>query len=409
MRIHVTKSGESLTELAKKHHVDVEDLIFYNPHILSVTSDKEGVEVNIPSPRIDIEAKDLPLCPYGEPEDPLDHWIPTTSLAKMAETEYDVLVVGSGAGGGAALWRLCENLLKSGKKIGLIEAGKLLLPTHAQNLVTVNEERLARYLYNPKISTLSSKYSYEYPGAIQVDALGGNSLFWSAVTPRMDPSIIESWPLSLQEMNRYYDLAENVMNVTEQFTVGSLVTQFFLEQLRANGYREAEPIPMAVDLQATQFGRIQSSVYFSSIVLLGRALNYGAFDLAINARTTNIFAENGKVQGVRVMSEEKQVYDIKAKHVVISAGAFESPRLLLHSGLSGAVGHYLTNHSYIRATTQADSKSFSDPLGTLGILLPQSEHRPYQIQVHGPGSYFWYPSPYVTWKTRASKYEFTVW
>jgi len=37
-----------------------------------------------------------------------NNWIPTKSLDEMANTEYDVLIVGSGAGGGAMLYRLCE-------------------------------------------------------------------------------------------------------------------------------------------------------------------------------------------------------------------------------------------------------------------------------------------------------------
>ncbi|MNB87188.1 hypothetical protein D3C75_341630 [compost metagenome] len=36
------------------------------------------------------------------------NWIPLVSLDEMAQREYDVLIVGSGAGGGAALWRLCQ-------------------------------------------------------------------------------------------------------------------------------------------------------------------------------------------------------------------------------------------------------------------------------------------------------------
>ncbi|HTG71440.1 MAG TPA: hypothetical protein VL921_19435 [Candidatus Udaeobacter sp.] len=70
----------------------------------------------------------------------------------MAQTDYDVLIIGSGAGGGAALWRLCEQWGDNGKKIGMVEAGDLLLPTHGRNLPTFDEERLNQFINNPKFS-----------------------------------------------------------------------------------------------------------------------------------------------------------------------------------------------------------------------------------------------------------------
>ncbi len=47
-------------------------------------------------------------CAIEPPLPLLDQWIPLTSIEQMAKTDYDVLIIGSGAGGGAALWRLCE-------------------------------------------------------------------------------------------------------------------------------------------------------------------------------------------------------------------------------------------------------------------------------------------------------------
>ena len=39
-------------------------------------------------------------------------WIPLTPIEKMAQTNYDVLIVGSGAGGGAALWQINRTIEK---------------------------------------------------------------------------------------------------------------------------------------------------------------------------------------------------------------------------------------------------------------------------------------------------------
>lgn len=118
------------------------------------------------------------------------NWIPTTPLKTMSQTEYDVLIVGTGAGGGAVLWRLCEQWRNNGKKIGVIEAGGLVLPTNLRNIETMNPAR-------------ANDLSYNTPGLFipvsgtrirQIIALGGRTLAWNAVTPRMYLTA-QDWPV----------------------------------------------------------------------------------------------------------------------------------------------------------------------------------------------------------------------
>src|SRR5690348_3023469 len=90
--------------------------------------------------RVVLELPDInnPHAPPSLASSPANQWIPLTPLEQMTRTDYDVLVVGTGIGGGAALWRLAERLKNSGKRIGVVERGGLLLPTHAQNIATMN-------------------------------------------------------------------------------------------------------------------------------------------------------------------------------------------------------------------------------------------------------------------------------
>ncbi|RBP63825.1 hypothetical protein DES36_10943 [Alkalibaculum bacchi] len=37
-----------------------------------------------------------------------NNWIPSKTLEEMSKTNYDVLIVGTGPGGGATLYRLCQ-------------------------------------------------------------------------------------------------------------------------------------------------------------------------------------------------------------------------------------------------------------------------------------------------------------
>jgi hypothetical protein len=67
-----------------------------------------------------------------------NNWIPLKTIEEMSKTNYDVLIVGSGPGGGAALYRLCELWKNKGaKKIGVLEMGDKLFHSHALNILTI--------------------------------------------------------------------------------------------------------------------------------------------------------------------------------------------------------------------------------------------------------------------------------
>ena len=178
----------------------------------------------------------IPFCPIG-PNPILNNWIPLTPLEQMSNTEYDVLIVGSGAGGGAVLWRLCEQWKGQGKRIGIIERGNQVLQMHARNLPTMNQERLTEYFNY--ISRPLPGANPEYPDARQVFALGGRTLFWYAFTPRMHEWDLVKWPVPIDELESYYGIAEQVMNVTESFATGSSFTEKLLERLWMRGYSKA--------------------------------------------------------------------------------------------------------------------------------------------------------------------------
>lgn len=291
MRIYIANKGDTLRKISIQYHVEIEQLISLNPTISSDDLNIDGKPINLP-------ATDKHTSPSSFPSNDssvyTDNWVPLTTLEQMSETEYDVLIIGSGAGGGAALWRLCEQWGRNGKKIGVLETGDLVLPTHAQNIATMNNYRFWNdYFPNPKIAIPIGKYLPDLPGAIQVFALGGRTLFWSAVSPRVHVSEFEEWPLTAAEMEPYYNIAERVMNVTQAYAQGSTIQNIFLKRLQESNFPEAASIPLAIDLKETQYGQIHSNAFFSSISFLGYALNRRPFDLAIKARVIQVHTENG--------------------------------------------------------------------------------------------------------------------
>ncbi|MDQ0903583.1 MULTISPECIES: GMC oxidoreductase [unclassified Paenibacillus] len=393
MRIYIANDGYTLRKIANQHQIPVTELMALNPNIEKPDQNISGKPVRLPSLNVAGMSRLYipPTCPPAPPTDYLDQWIPLTPIEEMEKTDYDVLIIGTGAGGSAVLWRLCEQLGASGKRIGIIEAGDLLLPMHAQNLPTLNVKRYVQLFTNPKISIPIGKGIPDFPAATLFYALGGRTLFWSGVSPRMHPSVLSKWPLTLKEMNYYYNIAEEVMNVSREYTKGSSITEVLVNRLRGGGFNEAAGFPLAVDLAQTKYGRIHSNVFFSAMNLFAYSLNRRSFDLAVNARAVKVLHENGKAVGVEVKNPDKKSFFLKSRNVVFSAGALDTPQILLHSGIQGrAIGHYLTNHSFIMAHGVLDRADFSELLGTLGILIPQTNDQPFQIQLYGPGDNFWY-------------------
>lgn len=337
-------------------------------------------------------AASVKFCFPKQPSGYLAHWIPLTPLEQMVQTDYDVIIVGSGAGGGAVLWRLCDKWRKAGKRIALLERGDLLLPSHAINLPTFNHQRLVQFMENPKYKQRIADTGTSIPLHFsQFFALGGRTLHWGTGSPRFHPSDFLSWPISHRELNPYYHVAEQVMGVGLGFTKGSYLQHYLIQRLRAIGYTDARDFPLAIHFNVRKSGLHLTSV-FSSIDLLAYSLNVSRFDLAVNARVVQVFTEKGAAAGVKVLSPDMKSHFIRGKHIVLAAGTLENPRILHYSGIRGeAIGRYLVNHTSVSTHGELREPDFLDLSGNLAILVPRTDHRLYQVEIHlhQPYEYSW--------------------
>lgn len=373
MRICVAGERDTLRLIAEKYGFPLNAIIPINPHISHKDLQIPGTIVHLPEqPAFTSESVPLPFCAPAIPAKTMDQWLPLAPLAEMEQTEYDVLIIGTGAGGSAALWRLCEKLGTTNKRIGVIERGNLLLPSHALNVPTLwNWSLMLQYYYNPRITYPLGKTLPEFPGARQVFALGGRTLFWGFTSVRTPSFEFVNWPISYKELETYYNIAEQVMGVSLNSTS---FNEVLLRRLWEGGYPESQLTPNAIT-----YGDL--NVFFSSIVFIGEALRHKAFDLAVNARAIQLVTEQGTISGVRVKSNNTP-YFLKAKSVVVAGSTFETPRLLLHSKIPGkSIGHYLTTHSYLKSDGNIIQQNATE--GEVSLLIPQTEQRPYQFKITG--------------------------
>ena len=275
------------------------------------------------------------------------NWIQTKTLEQMSGTNYDVLIVGSGPGGGAVLQRLCELWKNQGaKKIGILEMGDKLFHSHSLNIPTQNVNT-ARDVLLPDNSTVVGERLPQFSGARMIYALGGRSLFWNAATPRPIESELRKWPINRRELDVYYDMAEKLLHTTTDYAKGSSMQNVFLKRLHAAGILEAKDMPVAFDMTPSHQGEVHRNPWYSSLNALAAAQFDRPYDLAVNAYVSRVNTENRRVSGVQVFSADKRSHTIRAKNVVVSASTLETPRLLLNSGIPGEAIGQLFNRACV--------------------------------------------------------------
>ncbi|HTD53541.1 MAG TPA: NAD(P)-binding protein, partial [Thermoanaerobaculia bacterium] len=131
-----------------------------------------------------------------------------------SKNHYDVIIIGTGAGGGTLAWALAP----TGKKILLLERGDYV-PRERENWSTRAVNLEGRY--NIKESWRDSKGKPLHPHTNYY--VGGNTKFYGAALFRLRKEdfgelrhhggVSPAWPVSYDEMEPYYARAEDLYHV----------------------------------------------------------------------------------------------------------------------------------------------------------------------------------------------------
>lgn len=136
----------------------------------------------------------------------------------------DVLVIGAGAAGAAATWRLAS----AGLDVVCLERGDWPDWNPHPSLTDAWESRRVRDLNpNPNIRRGAADYPVEDDETpikpIMFCGVGGSTVMWSAHAPRFHPSdfrtrsldgVGDDWPLTYWELEPYYDLNDRMSGVS---------------------------------------------------------------------------------------------------------------------------------------------------------------------------------------------------
>ncbi|KAG8942901.1 hypothetical protein FRC04_003301 [Tulasnella sp. 424] len=284
-----------------------------------------------------------------------------TAHAARDAGPYDIIIVGTGIGGGVLAGDLFDTNSKLGdgaKRILVIERGSLVFHSYCLNSAKPGGVQKDRGHQNGLFfSTFRSKYNVDGPGNALDDwrggpmyCLGGRSTTWGLYAPRIHDTTLQTYftpAVCTALTTEFYEKAERLMNLALPNT--KTIHQHVIERLNM------DPEGRKVNVQ-WQWGRTASEVrpagsskgaFSTTEKLLEIAMSkpddqaeHENFKILLGVEAREIVWKEGggfkRAGGVRVKTASGDEIDIQVVgggKVVLCAGSVATPAILLRSGV----------------------------------------------------------------------------
>lgn len=325
-----------------------------------------------------------------------------------------VVIIGTGAGGGT----LANELAQKGISVVALEAGGRHLPQDYLNDEWPSFSQLA--WTDMRTTSGSWRVANDFPNlpAWIVKAVGGSTVHWAGASLRfqehelrvkseygeIEGANLLDWPITLADLEPYYDKAEDKLGVTRTNGIEGLPGNNNFKVMKAGadklGYKECHTGRMAINsksrdgrascmqlgfcFQGCKMGAKWSSAYTE----IPRGEATGNLEVREHAHVLKIeHDDSGKISGVMYADQEGNQHVQKCRVACVAGNSIESPRLFLNSassmfpdGLANSSGQVGKN--YMRHMTGSVYAAFENPVhmyrGTTmaGIITDESKNDP---------------------------------
>jgi GMC oxidoreductase len=287
-----------------------------------------------------------------------------------SRNDFDIVIVGSGIGGGILADDLADRL-GDRKRILVLEAGSYLYPTHVFNCFRFPNAEVAQHFACKTFwqggNESSQSYIHERP---QLN-FGGRSIFWSGLIPTIQPWELEFFPDRVRQdltaglleeagrtMNHSVSMGATAQAIVRKLRNSPLAADFQIEETPRALH---QPYLRPDGMPATEFF-VESTGVFNTAELLINQLglapgkSHGDFNglfLLLNHYVEDVQSlPNNRFALVARNTLTGQSRVLEAGTVVLAGGSIESPKLLRRSSLfpslpdqvKAKVGLGLTDH-----------------------------------------------------------------
>ena len=295
--------------------------------------------------------------------------------------EYDVIIVGSGAGGGMATKILSE----AGLSIAIVEAGPFYDPANPEQMTQM------KWPYeSPRRGGGTTRFFGDFDqayGGWEIEGepysqvgdtqfkwfrsrmLGGRTNHWGRISLRFGPDDFrkksidgfgEDWPITYQDIKPYYDKIDKLIGVFgSKENLSNDPDGFFLpppkprlhELFYIKGARKSnvKVIPSRLSILTKRINDERGVCFYcnqcarscmayadfssGSCLIFPAQKSGGQIDMFLNAMVRTVTTnQEGKATGVSYIDKtDNKEYKLKGKVVVLAASACSSARILLNS------------------------------------------------------------------------------
>ncbi|MDX6198349.1 MAG: hypothetical protein QOJ79_1500 [Actinomycetota bacterium] len=265
--------------------------------------------------------------------------------------ETDVVVIGSGAGGGT----IAGVVAAAGKDVVVLEAGGASSERDFDQLELT--AGMARMYKNGVALTADSNV-----GLLAGYTLGGGTTINWQNCVRPASAVLQEWADDFglsdvaTDFDRHIDAVSTRISANDQCSDLNGPHQRMVEGAKALGWScetatlNIDPAKHQPDLAGyTQFGDVTGAKQGTLVTYLRDAYDAGARILC-STKAMRVLYDGGRATGVEAVYTDPltmttRTVTVHAKHVVVAAGALETPAVLLRSGIGGpAAGKHLRLH-----------------------------------------------------------------